>query len=273
MRTRTVNAALLLTAMIFGGGCGKYKNVPISEPEPWRTEEGANSLRFELIDTMIKSDSWPQALSLIGVLRAEGCESPILDLYQGQILMHEGMYVEAERLLHIAKKGMKRDGRPSASLGLLFAEQQRTDDAISSLQDAVELDPSDHSSWNNLGFLQFAAGKCDTAVESLREATRLSGGDPLYRNNLGFAYVCQGENLEALRAFRTTQPEDEARYNLGVALEREGLSKEALTQYRKALDINPKHDHAEDAFQRLVANGGEEPASSLQTSPPSMEEP
>ena len=66
-----------------------------------------------------------------------------------------------------------------------------------------------------------------------------------------FTLVALGNHQEALRIFRSTGSEPDARFNLGVAFERAGRPTSAVLQYEHAVNISPQHELANDALSRL----------------------
>ena len=104
---------------------------------------------------------------------------------------------------------------------------------------------------NNLGFVLMGMGRCEEAVEELQKVLDADGTNARYRNNLAFALVCQGDGQRALKLFRSTGPEADARYNMGIAYERLGKFPSAILQYREALAADPEHVGAREALATL----------------------
>jgi tetratricopeptide (TPR) repeat protein len=77
-------------------------------------------------------------------------------------------------------------------LGTSYDELKRSADAISAHQQAVQLDPTFHEAWNNLGIAHFNAGHIERAVECVEKALELKpeyafafgslGGIEIHRN-------------------------------------------------------------------------------------------
>jgi tetratricopeptide (TPR) repeat protein len=107
--------------------------------------------------------------------------------------------------------------------GLRAAQRGAFDEAARSFERALETNPRDAETWNNLGV-------------ALTRQGDLAGGVAAFRKAIG---------LEALRA--------EAHRNLGVALERQGNHRDAARHYRTFLSLVGE-DHPDRAAirQRLV---------------------
>jgi len=95
------------------------------------------------------------------------------------------------------------------NLGVVLAEQGKTDEAVSEFRKALRLNPDDAEAHSNLGVALAEQGKIEEAIPEYQEALRL---------NLDYA---------------------EAHYNLGVALGKQGKTDEAIAEFRKALRLNP----------------------------------
>ncbi len=149
---------------------------------------------------------------------------------------------------------MPRDPRPLKTLGVLYADLERVDEAVQMLEKATRLAPDDAAALNNLGFLYLCQERYPQARQVLEQAIGLDGTEGRYRNNLAFALVAVGEHHEALRIFRSTGTEGDARYNLGVAFERMGKTPSALLQYEHALRAQPDHGSAAASITRLRAD-------------------
>lgn len=248
---RSLPGALALTILI-GAGCAP-RNLPAPEETPaWKTEEGRKGLWRDLAAWYIDNDMPGQALDMVRRLHEADVHEPQLDLIQGRALSAQGMTEEARHILEDVRDKLRRDPRPYRALGVVYADAGETDRAIDALQKAVELgDDDEPATRNNLGFLLMASGRCAEAIPHLEAVLALDGTNVRYRNNLAFSLVCTGEHQRALTLFRSTGDEADARYNMGVAYERLDKLPSAILQYQHALESDPEHDRAREAFARL----------------------
>jgi len=154
---------------------------------------------------------------------------------------------------------------PSATayvnLGNALADQGRVDDAVESLQQALQLLPTYGLAHYNLGNLLASQGKLDEAKHHFQEALRI---DPAYaeaHNNLANVLAMQGELKEAIQHFRQALEfglaVGEIHYNLGVALVREGDLREAAKHFQEAIQINPRYAEAYYNLGRVEAAQGD----------------
>lgn len=249
MRLNLTRITLLLVSLTTSG-CPKQSASSDMMPR-WRTEEGKEKLHLELAEWHIDRGNTDEGLRLLASLREMGVHTPDMDLLQGIALLKDGLLSEAEPILGTVMKQMPKDPRPMRSLGVLYADSDRVDEAIDMLEGARRLDEEHAPTLNNLGYLYMVKADYKGAKEMLQAAIAIDGTDQMFRNNLAYAMVGLGEHHEALALFRTTGTEADARVNLGVGFERLGQSSAAVLQYQAALSINPHHKIAQESIARL----------------------
>ena len=162
-----------------------------------------------------------------------------------------GLVDEAETALSRAARRAPGHSEAHNRLGILYLDQQRTDEAIVRFRSAVRAAPKNADVHNNYGFALMAAGRHAEAVPVLRTALMLDGSQPKTRNNLGFALAVSGEDKAALRVLRAGVSNDSAQYNLALAQELRGDPERALATYKLALKANPDLEAATQAIARL----------------------
>ena len=243
-----------LLAMLLSVACAPQRPVPEAAPEStWRDYESRDEVRLKVVDSLMDQGNIAGAQAILADIRSEGTSTPELDYLQGRSLYLQNMYAEAEELLTLAAGKMRKDPRPYATLGLLYADSQRVDEAVQALRLSLDIDEAQAETWNNLGFVLHASGSHDDAVDALREAIRLDGTIARYRNNLGFALHASGRPADALQAFQTTGTPADAHTNMAIAWEVQGDDARARDEYMMALSSNPVHRPAKEGLGRLDA--------------------
>ncbi len=241
--------AMLLAAVASGCGAGRKRDLP--ETPEWTTQDGNVETRIGITETLINSGAIGEALVVIAQMRADGIRDPRVDYLQGRGLLAQGVNSEAERLLLISAEAMRGDPRPWRSLGILYADDKRQEEAIDALTKAADYDPDHAATWNNLGFLLMSDKRHGEAAKALQNAVALDATVPRYRNNLGFALAATGRYDDALKAFRSTGSNADAHANLATAYERAGDPELARVHYTKALSFSPTHQAAAEGIERL----------------------
>jgi len=246
-----VTLPLVLLALL-GTGCVPKRE--ITPERPWETDEGKEEIRLKLAELLIDQGRTREGQQILATMRRE--EKPhklpaSVDLLQGEALYKEGMYAQAEALLLGALERMKGDYRPSELLGLLYADTDRLDEAVTYLRRATEVAPQTAHLWNNLGYLLFAQQDFTESISALEKAVSLDGTKDRYRMNLGFSQLADGRSKDAFNTFRSVGSKADAHYNMGHAFELRDDWQQAHSQYAKALELNPGHDLAYQGMQRL----------------------
>jgi TolB-like protein/Flp pilus assembly protein TadD len=142
-----------------------------------------------------------------------------------------------------AKKALAIDNTSAEALVALASVKARYQfDVLSALKDyerAIELDPNDATAHHWIGGDCFAAmGQHAREIEELKRARDLDPFSLIINSNLGVAYVRAGRLDEAVTQFRKTIEMDDSFYpahrEYGLALELQGQIPEAIAHYEKA---------------------------------------
>lgn len=227
------------------------RELDIQDAPAWRTEEGRKEVWRDVARWSIENGLADEALSMVARLREAGEDSPELEVIQGRALAAQGVAEEARLALEAAVKRVPRDAEAKQALGVVYADLGETELAIATLREALKLQPDHVPTRNNLGFLLLSQGRCAEAVTELQACVGADGSQARYRNNLGFALVCTGDAQRALQLFRTTGPEAQARYHMGVAYERLDSRPAAQLQYEQAVAADPQYKPAVEALARF----------------------
>jgi tetratricopeptide (TPR) repeat protein len=171
-----------------------------------------------------------------------------------------GTYADAETLYRSILAKNDASWMAHNGLGILRAQQQRTDEASAHYRRALQLHPRSAEAHNNLGLLLAAAGRRDEAEAHYRQALALDPEDAKTHNNLGMLLAAMGRRDEAgahyEQALRRNPDLVEANYNLGMLLADLGRTEEALARYRKVLALAPRHVGAHNNLGVLLASTG-----------------
>lgn len=123
------------------------------------------------------------------------------------------------------------------ALGVLYALMERGDESHELARRAYESNPNDAAIVNNLGVAQLAAGDWAGAEQAFRSAILLNPGDEALYNNLGLALGRQGRYDEARAAFRRFGSEQAVHNNMGYVHFLNGDREGAVREYEKALAV------------------------------------
>ena len=115
--------------------------------------------------------------------------------------------------------------------------------AIEQYLRAVEKNPKDLASLNNLGQALVRVGRVAEAVPYFERAIALNRSEWAPRFNLAHAYGVMNDWPKAVDGYRAAAavfPEDYVtHYNLGLALHKAGQEEAAIPEFQKAIDLAP----------------------------------
>jgi Tfp pilus assembly protein PilF len=147
------------------------------------------------------------------------------------------------------------------TLGLVLLDLRQIDPAIAELTKAIELEPNRGDTHFHLGTAFAEARRWDDAVAAYRKAITLPSltVTDYAHQNLGLALFHLGRYREAEDALRfalSLDPELQAAYyNLGLVLTAEKRPEEAKALFRKARQLGPESPFGQAALERLRALG------------------
>ena len=136
------------------------------------------------------------------------------------------------------------------SLGLLYEQEGKLDQAREAYEKAIRLDPGYADGHNNLGAMHLKAGEIDKAVRSFRKAHESDVQAPQPLVNLGNAYLQVKRFQDAVSAFgkalQVGPDSAEIHHNLGYAFLESGRLDDALASFDSALRLRPRYASAQN---------------------------
>ncbi len=166
------------------------------------------------------------------------------DLFDQAIALHQrGDLAQAERLYQQILLLEPGAFAPRHMLGVIRAQQGRSDDAIALIAAALKLNPRVASAWINLGNVQSAGGRAEDAVESYRKALEIEPGNLAIRNLESMILWSLGrldEALDSVTKVLAARPGDlEARNTRGNIARARRRFDAALADYDAVLAARP----------------------------------
>ncbi len=120
--------------------------------------------------------------------------------------------------------------------------------AIGQLRIAVSADRNCARAWRSLGFMLANGGKTDEGISSLLRALEIEGDDAVTRFNLGFIYHAQRRIPEAIAQFEQTTAlspkNDRAWYGLGICHQDQGEFEKSVAPLQEAAKLQYFNPHA-----------------------------
>src|SRR5437763_9009813 len=145
--------------------------------------------------------------------------------------------------------------------GVVLHQAGRTDEALTSYQQAVEVDAKYALAWNNLGVVQAHKTAADSGIESFRTALRLQGGFTVARLNLALLLYQLRRFQLALEAYRQVlsgEPASAAAWNgVGLVLVELKRFPDARNAFVRAVEADPAHAGAHYNLSFTLSNLGD----------------
>jgi tetratricopeptide (TPR) repeat protein len=144
-----------------------------------------------------------------------------------------------------------------SNLGVVLAEQGKTQDALRHLFASVEENPNYGDARLSLGALLGELGRTDEAGEQFSQAIRIWPNDAQAHNNLGNTLAVKQKFPEAANEFRTALrllPDFAlAHFGLAGALLNLGQTDEAIAQFSEALRLDPSLTPAREGLNKALS--------------------
>ena len=145
--------------------------------------------------------------------------------------------------------------------GVVLHQAGRTDEALASYRQAVEVDARYALAWNNLGVVQAHKTAADAAIESFRTALRLQGAFSAARLNLALLLYQLRRFQLALEAYRQVlsgEPGSAAAWNgVGLVLVELKRFPDARNAFVRAVEADPAHAGAHYNLSFTLSNLGD----------------
>jgi Flp pilus assembly protein TadD len=203
-----------------------------------------------------------------------------------------GDHVGAERLFRRGLEIAPNDAELHNSLGWSLFQQGRSAEAVAEYQRALAADPVNAKAHNNLALALVDLGQLEEAATHFRKSLEIEPKAEIYSDlgftmarlgrpdeaqadyqkaleldpkcasahfNLAVMHVQSGAYAEAEAEYRQALAEKPraATYNgLGYALAREGRTNEAVAEFRKAIDADPKYTPAYNNLAQALTEQG-----------------
>lgn len=204
--------------------------------------EALHEFKKQIIGVTLEENGVEKAINLIkSKLPQLGAKGLILMI---EIFRAEGRYSEASEVVDAM---IARNPGDTSALGLkgdILREQGRKVEALKFYEAAYKLAPSNFKRLAAMSECFLEEGKPEEAVRVMKPLVKLKPFDLDLKFDLFDDLNRSGHNKEAVEFCKdTTSAREVLRYynNKGVALSKEGLVKEAIEEYKKALKFYPTY--------------------------------
>jgi Flp pilus assembly protein TadD len=176
----------------------------------------------------------------------------------GWTLFQEGKTAAAVAEYERALAADPKQAKAHNNLALALVELGRFEEAASHFKTSVEIEPRAEI-YSDLGFTMTRLGKTEEARADYQEALELDPNCASAHFNLAVAFVQAGKLGEAESHYRQAlpgRPTAETHNGLGYVLARQGRTDEAVAEFQKAIDVDPKFTPAYNNLAEALAKQG-----------------
>jgi Flp pilus assembly protein TadD len=176
----------------------------------------------------------------------------------GWTFFQEGRSAEAVAEYERALKTDPKLVKSHNNMALALVELGRLDEAAAHFKTSLELEPKAEI-YSDLGFVMARLGHPDEARADYQKALELDPNCASAHFNLAVTYVQAGAFGEAESHYRQAlpgRPTAETHNGLGYVLARQGRADEAMTEFRKAIEVDPKYTPAYNNLAEALAKQG-----------------
>jgi tetratricopeptide (TPR) repeat protein len=191
-------------------------------------------------------------------------------LYRATLLMKSGDFDGSVAYLEALLAEAPDDDELVYNLGVLYGESDRSDEAITYMLQALELNPENASALNYVGYTWAERGeKLDQAEEMIMRAIELRPEDGFIVDSLGWVYYMRARPLvesgrrsqarayidraleELLRADDLTGGDPVISEHLGDTYLLDDQRRRALDHFEEALNLGPREGEQPDLHEKL----------------------
>lgn len=200
-------------------------------------------------EKLMKEGKLDEALFLFNRAAEIKFVSARIHVLMGEAYREKGEWTEARRFFGQAMKDNPRYLKSYVDLADLFLKEGKKDMALSPLKKAAKISPRNAERQTVLGKIHLDLGQEEEAKKVFEEALKL---DPSKAKAVAEAYLERDDAEKAEMYFRLALPKEGAALTeeekkgwahtvnrLGIALRKQGKSREAVEEYKKALAFAP----------------------------------
>lgn len=179
-------------------------------------------------------------------------------LQQAQQLHQAGKLEEAKTLYQQLLAEDPEQLEVLHALAVLYAQSKQYDQALSTLDKAIDIDSSSAPLYNSKGNVYLRRQQYDEAISQYQQAIQHDAHYAIAYNNLGKTYYSKNQLDKAREhyeyAIQLMDQYSDAHFNLGILLAKLGENKQAIEHLKKTLTINPQRAAAYGQLAEVYLN-------------------
>jgi Flp pilus assembly protein TadD len=244
---------------------------PVQQPAPAAAPARTLTSAVNETHVMVQSDALTPALppELRAPVGDDVAFAAEAEFSAGHLAQTQNRMEDAARHFRRALDLSPRYAAAAYRLGFVSASLKRYDQAIETWWTYVRLTNQSAQAYANLGYCFELAGRISQAEAAYQRGIARDRGNKLCRVNYGLMLARLGREEESLAQLTVVLSPAEAEYNLASIYELQGRPDRALSEYRKALQIEPDMWQAQ-ARIRAIENPRRNDGPTAPVSPPAV---
>jgi tetratricopeptide (TPR) repeat protein len=178
-------------------GLSRYSDAIAAVQDGLAANPNSYALHLRLGAAQLAAGHYAEAEKVFRDLVSAGDPLPTGYVGLAQVLLRTGRADEAAAELTSAQQKLGPNFLISYFRGLAFDRMGKPEEALTSFQDALKLDPNSAEAHLSLGKAEMSAGRLDAAIAELQEALGLSPNNNQARRLLSQAYSRAGDKTRA----------------------------------------------------------------------------
>jgi len=213
--------------------------------EALNASNDAKSARGEFEKAVALDPNFGQAYVNLGMVLVQAGESTAAAGHLDRAIRILGHVADAAHPLYLRAK--------------IYTEQDKPEQAVAALKEAVSLQPDFGEAWSDLGQARKALLDDEGAFAAFQHSVELNPENAVSQYRLGAEYLRQGKAHEAVQhlqeSYRLNPANQSTLYSLQLALRQDGQLEQAKLIKEKLADVLRKIDkESQDAFTALRLN-------------------
>jgi tetratricopeptide (TPR) repeat protein len=168
----------------------------------------------------------------------------------GQFAETQGDTLTAIKQYNAALKVDPNNQMAIYRLAVIYTETKQYPQGIATWQRYIRVTNKAAEAYGNLGFCYELAGRPSDAANAYQQGIARDPDNIFCRTNFGLMRARQDRIEEAMSIWKPVLTEAEIHYNLASVYQLEGRKAQALIEYQKTLELDPKMD---DARSRMAS--------------------
>ena len=239
-----------------------YRGILEKFPQNRKAQAGLDALQqpdeghIDGLIQLLRQGQHQQVVMQGEALQREFQNSPVIPKVLAESHLAMGFADKACLCFSRALELEPNDAQTNNNLGIVLQQLGRHTEAVKYFARAIEIKPSYVDALANLGNGLKDVGESQAAIECYQKVLKNRPQDADTHNNLGAIFNELGNTTKAINSLSTSleiRPKNAlAHNNLAVALHREGKHDEAISHFRQSIALAPQNGEFWQAYSELL---------------------